>query len=727
MLKQLFLLGAMVLPFSANAAEAPDTCLVLSGGGARGMAHVGVLKVLERERIPVDCIVGTSMGAVVGSLYASGYSATEVEALLKALDWDTMFSDVVDRTVYSPRRKEDDRSFLIRAAFGLRDGSLQLPPSLFEGQRLSIALRGALMKSAGVENFDHLPIRYRAVGANLETGDAVIMNQGDLVNAVRASMAVPGVFPPVSYGDLSLIDGGVAMNLPIEAAQALGARRIIAVDIGAGLKKRDVLTNPLSITDQMITALMQKETRRQTALLKPDDVLLVPALGDLSSADFKAGLLQGIPIGEQATEAALSQLKKMAVSEADYLAWRTQTAAKLPSLGPISKIELNNTSRMADKAVIAYINEHPGEKLDQVSLEKDINALYGTGSFSRAYYTVSADENNNTKLTIVTRSRRWEEDGRLKFGLSLYDDLDGESGFQLGARLTRQELNKFGGDWLIEASLGRTNRLFAEWNQPLDMNRNTFLRTAFELQGRNQILTGSDFVSADFRRLSGEVQLAAGLTLSNWGEVSLAPFIRRSRFDYRDNIAKPTGIPNSSINRGIELAFTADSLDDADFPSKGWLIDAQHVRYSDALGSDALGFNTRLDISKAFSFDKNRVVAQVKTYYAKSTAIEDIDYLGGGLNMSGLAPEAIHGRASIFAGLTYYHALNQVLNYPLFVGGSLETGQVWRDVASVSADDLLLNASVFTALSTPLGPIYLGWGWSENGENSVFFSIGKAQ
>jgi NTE family protein len=730
MFKKCLLLTVLCLPSHTSFAvepPTPNTCLVLSGGGARGMAHVGVLKVLERERIPVDCIVGTSMGAVVGSLYASGYTATEVEALLKALDWDAMFSDVVDRTAYSTRRKEDDRSFLIKAAFGLRDGSLQLPPSLFEGQRLSIALRGALMKSAGIEDFDKLPIQYRAVGANLETGDAVIMDQGDLVNAVRASMAVPGVFPPVSYGPLSLIDGGVAMNLPVQTAQAMGAKHIIAVDIGAGLKKREELTNPLSISDQMVTALMQKETRRQRELLKPSDVLLVPALGNLSSADFKLGLSEGVPLGEQAAQAALNQLNHLSVSENTYATWRAERLAKLPKLGPVTDITLTNTSRMADAAVLAYVSEYRGEVLDIKAVENDINALYGTGEFSRAYYAVTTDENKNTVLNIVTRSRRWEEDGRLSFGLSMYDDFDGQSGYQLGARYTQRELNAYGGDWLAEASLGRVNRLFVEWNQPLDSGRKTFLRSSIDLQGRNQNLRGSDLSEAEFRRLSSELQLGAGINFNRWGEISLAPFLRRTRFDSRDTLPRPVGIANSTVNKGIELSMVLDTLDDAEFPSQGWLVDVQHVRYLDAFSSDAEGFNTRFTLTKAFNGDKDRWVANFRTYYANSDAAEDIHYLGGALNLSGLAPEAINGRAAAFAGLTYYHPLNQVLNYPLFIGASIEAGQAWPDINAVEWNDVLFSTSAFAALSTPFGPIYFGLGWSESGENSVFFSIGKSQ
>ena len=538
-----------VAPCVAAQPAGYDTCLVLSGGGARGMAHIGVIKVLERERIPVDCIVGTSMGAVVGGLYASGLGAAEIERQMRALDWKTMFSDRVDRRDFPARRKAEDRSFLAKGGFGLRDGKLGVAPSLFEGQRLAVALRSAMLPSANIDDFDALPIPYRAIGTDLETGEAVAMDRGDLVNAIRASMAVPGAFAPVSYGERSLIDGGVSMNLPVQEAQALGARRIIAVDIGATLKKRDQLLDPFSITDQMVTALMLRETQRQRDRLGADDVLIVPALGDLSSADMTAGLDQGIPLGEAAAEAALPKLRTRQLSPEAYAAWREARIARLRPIGTIEKVELVNTSAVDDSVIRAAVTMRPGDTIMPEKIERDLSHLYGTGEFSRAYYTVTDGQAGGSVLTYVTRSRRWEEDGTLKFGLFLQDDFEGHADYQLGARFGKRELNRYGGDLLLEARLGDRNRAFAEWNQPLDPRRHTFFRSSLEWLGRNETLLDDDALVGSYRIEHWQFRAGLGLDLGDWGEASVTPFVRRNHFRARSG-PQPIGLPSGSTSAG---------------------------------------------------------------------------------------------------------------------------------------------------------------------------------
>jgi NTE family protein len=662
-------LAHLVAPGAAHAADF-DTCLVLSGGGARGMAHIGVIKVLERERIPVDCIVGTSMGAVVGSLYASGLSATEIETQMRALDWNTMFVDRIDRSVFTARRKAEDRSFLAKGGFGLRDGKVGVPPSLFEGQRLAVALRAALLPSATIDRFDDLPIPYRAVGTDLETGDAVAMDQGDLVNAVRASMAVPGAFSPVSYGERSLIDGGVAMNLPVEVAQKWGARRIIAVDIAATLKTRDQLLDPFSITDQMITALMQKESRRQRDRLGPRDVLIVPELVDLGSADFAGGMDKGVALGEVATVAALPQLASMRVSEADYAAWRTARVAKLKPVGTIDRVELVNTSGVDDEAILARMSAKPGDAVDPKKIERDLSRLYGLGEFSRVYYTVEADDRDDTVLTYVARNRRWEEDGSIKLGLLLQDDFEGQGEYQLGARYGKRELNRFGGELLLEARTG------------------------------------------------------VGATFGDWGEASLAPFVRRNHFDLRrDSVS--AAIPRTTTSAGVDLNFVVDTQDDAEFPSKGWYVQARHTRYLSILDADSHGFTSRLNAGVAFTGLGGRWQLGMRTQDRRGNAFEDVATLGGPFRLSGYGIDTLRGKGAALGTLQFNYPLAQVMQYPLFVGGSLEAGQLWGRGQEPSLERTIFGGSVYTALDTPLGPIYFGLGLAEGGEEAVFFRLGQ--
>ncbi len=717
------LLASALFAAPARAADF-DTCLVLSGGGARGMAHIGVIKVLERERIPVDCIVGTSMGAVVGSLYASGLSATEIEAQMRALDWNTMFVDRIDRSVFPARRKAEDRSFLAKGGFGLRDGKVGVPPSLFEGQRLAVALRAALLPSATIPRFDDLPIPYRAVGTDLETGDAVSMDSGDLVNAVRASMAVPGAFSPVSYGERSLIDGGVAMNLPVEIAQKWGARRIIAVDIAARLKTRDQLLDPFSIADQMITALMQKESQRQRDRLGPRDVLIVPDLADLGSADFTGGMDKGVALGEAATVAALPQLQAMRVSEADYAAWRAARAAKLEPMGTIDRVELVNTSGVDDEAILARMSAKPGEAVDAKKIEQDLGRLYGLGEFSRVYYTVEADDRDDTVLTYVARSRRWEEDGTLKLGLLMQDDFEGQGEYQLGARYGRRELNRFGGELLLEARIGDRNRAFAELHQPLNLRRTAFFRPSLEWRGENETLLDGGNATGEYRYSFWQARTGVGASFGDWGEASVAPFARRNHFDLRrDSVS--TAIPRTSTSAGVDLNFVVDTQDDAEFPSKGWYVQARHTRYLPILDADTRGFTSRFNANLAFTGLGGRWQLGLRSHDRRGNAFEDVATLGGPFRLSGYGIDTLRGNGAALGTLQFNYPLAQVMQYPLFVGGSLEAGQLWGRGQEPSLERTIFGGSVYTALDTPLGPIYFGLGLAEEGQETVFFRLGQ--
>src|SRR5687768_1300675 len=216
----------LALPMAAPAVAVDDphrprVGLVLSGGGARGAAHVGVLKVIDEMRIPIDAIAGTSMGAVVGGLYASGMPVTEIDKLLRSVNWEDAFRDRPPREELGFRRKQDDREFLVRYAMGVTNKGFVLPRGLVQGQKLEQVLRRASLPVAAIQRFDSLPIPFRAVATDLETGEAVIMDSGDLVTAMRASMSAPGVFAPAERDGRLLVDGGLVENLPVEIARSM--------------------------------------------------------------------------------------------------------------------------------------------------------------------------------------------------------------------------------------------------------------------------------------------------------------------------------------------------------------------------------------------------------------------------------------------------------------------------------------------------------------------------
>ncbi|MGH8544672.1 MAG: patatin-like phospholipase family protein [Gammaproteobacteria bacterium] len=235
---------------AADAEASPRTCLVLGGGGARGAAHIGLLKVLEREHVQVDCIVGTSMGAIVGGLYAAGYKADEIEVVLTRIDWKDIFHDKPSRDTRSMRRKEDDLRWLGGIELGLHEGKIAFPRGLVQGQKLSLLLRRLLLATWETDKFDDLSIPFRAIATDIVTGEKAVFSEGDLAVAIRASMSVPGAFEPVRVDGQLLVDGGVVDNVPVDEARKLGAQRLIVSQVGTPLMGEDRLDSPVAITEE---------------------------------------------------------------------------------------------------------------------------------------------------------------------------------------------------------------------------------------------------------------------------------------------------------------------------------------------------------------------------------------------------------------------------------------------------------------------------------------------
>jgi len=261
----------------------PKIGLALSGGGAKGLAHIGVLQKLEEWDIPVDYVAGTSMGSVVGGLYAAGLSPDEIEEAVLSIDWTDLLQDHPERRYRSFRRKEEDRLYLLDFEFGLKGLKLRSSLGFLQGQKLNNMLRQFTQRAAGIVDFDELPVPFRAVATDIVTGEMVVLDSGDLPAAIRASMAIPGVFTPVEIGDRLLVDGGTARNMPVDVVRAMGADIVIAIDISAPLSDREQLRSSLAITSQTIGFLTRLNVEEQLPLA---DLVLRPAVAGVGTLDF---------------------------------------------------------------------------------------------------------------------------------------------------------------------------------------------------------------------------------------------------------------------------------------------------------------------------------------------------------------------------------------------------------------------------------------------------------
>src|SRR5277367_2339136 len=365
----------------------PRICLVLSGGGARGMAHIGVLKVLEESKIPIDCIAGTSMGAVVGGLYASGMTAAQIESTMRSVDWQEAFRDAPPRRDLAFRRKQDDRNFLVRLPLGLKHGKLLLPKGFIQGQKLQETLRQLTLPFSNTTNFDLLPTPFRAVATDLETGNAVLLDKGDLAIAMRASMSAPGVFAPVESNGRLLVDGGLAENLPISVARAMHADILIVSDVSFPLQPRSALDSALSISNQMLAILVRKDSDRQRASLGPQDILIEPNLGAATATDFTASN-NAIARGEDAAREATRALSAYSVGETAYRDYLARRAMREPGLPPIKFVRVDEQSKRYEKTIMAEMQPLVGKPLDLDQVGKRITELYGLGNFESLDYSL---------------------------------------------------------------------------------------------------------------------------------------------------------------------------------------------------------------------------------------------------------------------------------------------------------------------------------------------------
>ncbi len=720
------LLAILLLGSAAVVAadSAPRVGLVLSGGGARGAAHIGVLKVLEEQRIPIHAIAGTSMGAVVGGLYASGLSAAEIAALIDSDEWRAAFTEPAPRDRLSFRRKSEDQNFLVKFPLGIKSGSFRLPKALVSGQRVSQALRRVTFPVAGRAQFDQLPIPFRAVATDLETGDAVVLSGGDLVDAMRASLAAPGLFAPVEIDGRLLVDGGLANNLPVDVAQAMGVDVLIVVDVGFPLRKRDTLDSVTTISNQMLSILIRRGSDVQRARLGAGDILLSPDLGEASSFDF-AIIPQATHLGESSARAALSRLSALASDVDRYDAWLAQRAAARQQTPQIT------TVRVAESAV-RYQRLIEGRfaaaALDVNGIDAAVSTLFGRGNFESVDYRVQGESADT--LEVAARRNSWGPN-YVRFGLSLQDDFNGNSNYNAAARFVLADIGPLAAEWVWDAQVGVEPRIATEAHIPFGDEARWFWMPQASFELRNVPLVRSGERIAEYRLRTSEYGVDIGRELSNWGEVRAG--VRRETGRARLRLGDPSLARSDEFDvREYFGRFSIDTLDDRNFPRRGHYLVTEWRGERAGLGSDRNADVLTLDWLSARSRGRD-TVALWTSFGTQIDSAEDnvrsLFPLGGFLNLSGIAPETLSGRHFAIARALYYRQIGRggegFLNVPAYAGLSLEVGNVWDDRSDISFGSSLKQGSLFFGFDTLFGPVYIGTGFGEDTDSNFYLFLGR--
>ncbi|MCG7962244.1 MAG: patatin-like phospholipase family protein, partial [Candidatus Thiodiazotropha taylori] len=575
------------------------------------------------------------------------------------------------------------------------------------------------------EDFDLLPIRFRAVGADIETGKAVTLDKGSLSTAMLASMAIPGVFAPVDWHGRLLVDGGFANNLPVQQALDLGADILIVVDLSSAPQSREGLSSPLSILNQIMGFTILRNTQQQLAKLTDNDILIKPDLGNHSSTDFWRAA-EMIDNGITAANQVAQQLAQLSITEQQYGAHLASIRQREKATPVIDRISFDNQSPLSTDVLQANISASTGDKLDIAKLEEEINQLYGMNIFGQVDYTLLQKEQEN-ELKIRATEKEWGPN-YLRFGLTMETNFDGSGIFNLASSHTMTPINSMGGEWRTELQIGHDQRITTELYQPLDNHLRYYFRTLLGYYETHAGVFESGRQVVDLNVNYSNFLLAGGRQFGNWGQLEVGAYAGSG--DVSPYIGD-LSTSSEDIKFGTwVVTFTYDQLDSINFPRDGLMANLSWSASRDELGAEQEYDTFNINGLWANTWNKNTLML-----WAGAAGVTNTDEpvnngfsIGGLFNLSGYRESELAGR---YAGLIRFIYLRElgdsrsVLKIPVYAGISLEAGNVWDDRDDIAFDSLRTAGSITLSMDSPLGPIYLARGFAENGRTENYLYLGR--
>ena len=726
------LLVLLLLLSTIIADDRPKIALVLSGGGSRGAAHVGVLKILRKNKVPVDMIVGTSMGSLVGGLYASGKTPQEIEDILGKTDWKEYIRTDFNRADTPMRKKEIEYLYQGRLGLGINiDNELVLPTGVLKRQPMLYKLLKETQHAQNIKDFDKLPIPFRAVATNIKNGDRVVLSSGVLAESIYASLSVPGGFQPINIDGIHLVDGGVSENMPVSVAQELGADIIIAVDVSEDFDDDIDVDSYLVIMSQLVNILTRKNVNESITTLTDKDILLTPDLNGFSSFDTDK-YIEIIQKGVDVSIKNEATLKTLSLSADEYEKYRQKHRKKVLFTPPvIDKIEIVNPTYLSDDSLLKRLHIHVGEVLDEELLRADLVHIYNMMVFDSIDYDLKTQDGEN--ILVISTAPSLDNHGEVRFAIGLEDDFDGHSSYSLKLGYTMFGLNSFGGEWKNDFEIGRRQRAYTELFQPFDSMQRYYIKPSLEYKSITDLVPINRYIPTEYgnielttNRYGGSFAMGMHLTTDYEFEVGMSA--------YKDSVVIDTfQLDDNYDARPIYASFKSDSLDNIHFPKYGFKSEIKWTKEMSSWGSDYDYEQLCLEFEKPFTLFANNITAYFKygtTYNVPDGGITSLagSYtLGGLFNLSGYAPYSLNDANMAFGALRYRYQIQGggLLDMPLYIGFSLETGDTWSADVDFEFFELKHSGALFVAADTFLGPFYLAYGYSKYGEYSGYLYLGE--
>lgn len=759
-------------PTAETLTTRPKIALVLAGGGAKGAAHIGVLMALEELRIPVDMVLGTSMGAYIAGLYASGMSAADIDALVASIDWNEGYRDRVSRSQRRVRDKEYEDRYQLRTDIGIGLDGIHVPHGMVQGQNMLRILRQSTNNMLPLSSFDHLPIPYRAVATDILELAPVVLDSGYLVDAFMASMSVPGALPPYEVNGRWLVDGGITNNMPIDVAQQMGADLIIAVDISSEYKNQESFTNFLAAAEQLSTYIVRSTTERQAEQLAEKDILLRPKVGLMETTEFDK-MPKALIQGYQAAKAD-PRLTQLSLSAEEYAAYQYQKQQKRQQLRyggdtSISKIVLNNHSHYSDGLLSKRLELNTKDKLTQSDIERSVQDLYAldrfklvnyyfqdetlaltpelnNGLYNEDVYSSSYPADAKQQLVFDVQEKTWGPN-YLNFRFFLEDDFNTASQYSIGSSLNFTDITPYGAELALNVDMGTDKLLEGELYSPLSFNDQTFssMVVRFAKEQEKVPLTGFDDTSLSASRnylpvnfKSQLFQLALGYQNTLWQEFKVGG-------RYMKGDAYYSSLPDyGDMKFKRQSAFASyryDTLDNFSLPRYGFYLDMEYSVSHDRIYSANLGI-AEASTETVYEFILKWIAAQS---WDRHSLVNHIDYgevrskgsatpirpqsIGGFLNLSGIPRGSLIGLNKAYANVIYrYRWFDNdfgLFTSPVYLGAAVEYGGVWSAPdMTIDAAPLYLAGAVFAGIDSPFGPVLFGYGRTKQNFQSVYLILG---
>ena len=704
----------------------PSVAVVLGGGGAHAIAHLGILEELERPHVQIDLIIGTGIGGVIGGLYASGMTTAEIREFFLFTDWEDIFNPDTRREDLSFRRKRDDDDFLIKYRVGIKNGQAQLPAALIPNDKLARLFQSAVAHTKGIQDFDDLPLAYRTVAMDLLTGEEVILDAGSLDRAMLATLTAPGTLPPVQIDGRYLVSGSLLNNLPIDVARQLGADVVIVADLGPYLRAADEINSVFGIVGQVSNILQRRNSAVSLATLRESDVVVRPTVGPAMETDFSS-LEQRLTKGAESVIAVADQLAAIRVSDSEYRDFVARRQNRRTTDPVISEIVLTNDSGVDDALIFALLSQLLNARLDTEQLDADMRKIYGIGAFSTVDFTLRP-QGENTILELRTfESRAGNKFWR--FGLSLQDDLEGNSAYTGSVSFTWTQINRLGAEWRNVLRIGEIQQVATEFYQPVDKLGRYFVSAlaSFDEENTNSFENGAIIDQSRVRRVLG--QLAVGRVFGNSGEIRVGSVYGFGTT--RSNIG--SAFPSRTFDiGGVTASASYDTLDNIYFPNSGSSASVAWTGLRDSMGA-----TTDIDvvtgtIGTVKSWGTSTLLGSLKfqTQLKEVTGVENLLSTGGLFNLSGFQRDELSGRHTAVGRVIYYRRIRSnpirgLLNASLYVGGSVELGNAWQNSSEVKFSNSLFAGSLFLGADTFIGPVYLAGGLAEGGNSALYLFIGR--